>query len=125
MKTIERLSLLTLTFVLSTKLAFAQSDSDGAACGIVACGMLFYLLMIAVMLGISVLIIVLIFKFIKRDALARGMPSASTMPWLALAGLMGLLIYVLLRPQGNVMPCPSCGQQRMQGLQTCPHCGRP
>ena len=124
MKTIQRSLLLLLTFSLSTTVAFAQDDS-GAACGIVACGMLFYLLMIAVMLGISVLIIVLIFKFIKRDALARGMPNANAMPWLALAGLMGLLIYVLIRPQGNVMPCPACGLQRMQGLQTCPHCGRP
>jgi hypothetical protein len=128
MKTIERLSLLLLTFTLSGTLAFAQRDEDaaaGAACGIFACGMFFYFLMIAVMIGISITIIVLIYKFIKKDAISRGMPNASAMPWLALAGLMGLLIYVLIRPQGNVMPCPSCGQQRMQGLQTCPQCGRP
>ena len=128
MKTIQRVFLLPSVFALSGTLAFAQSDEDaaaGAACGFMACGMLFYLLIIAVMLGISVLIIVLIFKFIKKDAIARGLPNANAMPWLALAGLMGLLIYVLIRPQGNVMPCPSCGQQRMQGLPTCPHCGRP
>ena len=128
MKTIERLSLFLLIFAVSSTLVFAQSDEDaaaGAACGIMACGMLFYFLIIAVMIGISVTIIVLIFKFIKKDALARGMPNATAMPWLALAGLMGLLIYVLIRPQGNVMPCPACGQQRMQGLQTCPHCARP
>ena len=128
MKTIERLSLLFSIFAFSSTLVFAQSDGDasgGAACGIVACGMLFYFLIIAVMLGISVTIIVLIFKFIKRDALARGMPNATAVPWFALLGLMGLVIYLLMRPQGNVMPCPSCGQQRMQGLQTCPHCARP
>jgi hypothetical protein len=128
MKTIRRLPLLALIFVLSATFVFAQTDEDaaaGAACGMVACGMLFYFLIIAAMLGFSVLIIVLIWKFIRRDAIARGMPNATSMPWLALAGLMGLLIYVLIRPQGNVMPCPTCGQQRMQGLPTCPQCGRP
>lgn len=98
---------------------FAQND--GAACGAVGCMLVFYILFLLVMVGIGVTVIVLIFKFIKRDAIARGDDPSKA--WLALLGLLGLLIYVLMRPQGNVFPCPSCGQNRMQGLPRCPHCG--
>jgi len=126
MRTLQRFFLLLLTLLASAAMTFAQTDGDaagGAACGVFACGIFVYFLVIALMLGLGVFIIVLIYKFIKKDAIARGMPNASTMPWLALAGLMGLLIYVLIRPQGNVMPCPLCGKQRMQGLPSCPQCG--
>jgi len=129
MKRIERLILFLLTLTSTAIVSLAQSgDGDpGAACGVVGCGIVgvIYLLVIAVMLAFFITIIVLIFRFIKRDALARGMPNASSMPWLALLGLLGLLIYLLMRPQGNVLPCPSCGKTRMQGLPVCPHCGNP
>jgi hypothetical protein len=98
---------------------FAQNDA--AACGIVGVMLVVYLVVLLVMLAIGITIAVLIFKFIKKDAIARGdNPSKA---WFALLGLLGLLIYVLTRPQGNVLPCPSCGQSRMQGLPRCPHCG--
>lgn len=94
---------------------------DAAACGLIAGVLVFYLVILLVVLAVSITIIVIIFKYIKKDALARGdNPSKA---WFALLGLLGLLIYILTRPQGNVMPCPSCGQSRMQGLPRCPHCG--
>ena len=129
MKATKRLFLFLLILTGTTLTGLAQSDGDaagaGAACGLMGCGILIYLLVLAVMLGIGIAILVVIFRFIKRDAIARGMPNASTMPWLALLGLLGLVIYLLMRPQGNVLPCPTCGLQRMQGLAVCPHCGRP
>jgi|SRR5436190_2539393 len=105
--------------------AFAGADDDAAACGVMGCGLVVWLVMMVVMLGIGVTVIVLIFKFIKRDAISRGMPNANSIPWLALLGLVGLVIYLLTRPQGDVLPCPHCNQGRMQGLQFCPHCGQP
>lgn len=126
MTTFQRVCLLLWTLTFTETVVFAQNNGDaGAACGAVGCGILMYLLFLGFILGLAITLIVVIFRFIKRDALARGMPNASSMPWFALLGLLGLLIYLLMRPQGNVMPCPVCGAQRMQGLPICPHCGRP
>ena len=124
MKKTASLMLFLLTFTNGATFAFAQGDQ---ACGALGCGVgiIVYLLIILVMLGGAVALIVFIIKWIRRDATARGMPNADTIKWFGLLGLLGLLIYVLQRPQGNVMPCPSCGQSRMQGLPQCPHCGNP
>lgn len=128
MKKVLSLLLLLLTWTTATTFAFAQSsngDPAGAACGALACGAggIVYLLIIAVCLAIPIVLIIFVVKFIKKDATSRGMPNADSIKWLGLIGLLGLLIYLLQRPQGNVMPCPRCGLQRMQGLPTCPHCG--
>lgn len=117
-----------LTLTSGATFVFAQGDGDsGAACGALGCGVfaIVYILIILVVLGGAVALIVFIIKWIRRDATARGMPNADSIKWFGLLGLLGLLIYVLQRPQGNVMPCPSCGQSRMQGLPQCPHCGKP
>jgi hypothetical protein len=117
-------TLLSLLLLSLPILAQRRNDPDAdaaAACGLMGCGIFAYLAFIGIMLAIGIAVIVIIFKFIKKDAIARGdNPSKA---WFALLGLLGLLIYVLTRPQGNVMPCPSCGQSRMQGLPRCPHCG--
>ena len=126
MKRIENLVLWLLTVTSAAPLALAQSsDGGGEACGALGCGVfaIFYILILLAVVGGSVALIVFVIKFIKRDATARGMPNADSIKWLGLLGLLGLLIYLLQRPQGNVLPCPSCGQNRMQGLPTCPHCG--
>lgn len=109
--------------------ALAQDGSGaggaGAACGVMACGMVMYVLILAAVIALFVGIIVFVYRYIKSDATARGMANASSMAWLGLLGLLGLLIYLLQRPQGNVVPCPNCGKKRMQGLPRCPHCGNP
>ncbi len=126
MKRIENLVLWLLIVTSSATLTLAQSgDGGGEACGALGCGVfaIFYILIILVVLGGAVALIVFVIRFIKKDATSRGMPNADSIKWLGLLGLLGLLIYLLQRPQGNVLPCPSCGQNRMQGLPTCPHCG--
>lgn len=103
-----------------------RNDADpAAACGVMGVMLIVWLVMILVIIGVFITIIVLIFKWIKKDAISRGIPNGGGMPWLALLGLLGLLIYVLQRPQGNTMPCHRCGATRMQGLPFCPHCGQP
>ena len=99
----------------------ALAQNDAAACGVVGVVLVVYLLILLFILAISITVIVIIYKFIKKDAIARGDNPGKA--WFALLGLLGLLIYVLTRPQGNVMPCPSCGKSRMQGLPRCPNCG--
>lgn len=128
MHPIKRLTLLLLILSSDAALALAQSrggDPEGAACGLLGCGVaaVIYVVIIVAMFGGAIALMVYIIKYIRRDALARGMPNYDSIKWLGLLGLVGLLIYLLQRPQGNVMPCPGCGQNRMQGLPGCPHCG--
>ena len=127
MKKLRNVIIALASLLLSALPIIAQrrtnSDEGAAACASLGCGAfaIIYLLIIAAIFAIAIVIIVVIYKYIKRDAIARGdNPSKA---WFALLGLLGLLIYVLTRPQGNVAPCPRCGQSRMQGLPRCPHCG--
>lgn len=129
MNRMESMMLFILTLTSTATVALAQTNGGGdagAACGALGCGVfaIVYILILLVVLGVAIGLIVFIIKWIKRDATVRGMPNADTIKWLGLLGLLGLLIYVLQRPQGNALPCPSCGQQRMQGLPLCPHCGK-
>ena len=62
--------------------------------------------------------------WVARDAKARGMDSAVL--WMLLVfflNLIGLVIYLLSRPQGILVPCPNCGNMRLQASVKCPHCG--
>ena len=115
--------LLSLIFASTPTVAWAQSGGDAAGCAVAAIFIIIYILILAVSLAIPIVIIVVIIKFIRKDATSRGMPNADTIKWLGLLGLLGLVIYLLQRPQINILPCPSCGQNRMQGLAVCPHCG--
>jgi uncharacterized membrane protein YhaH (DUF805 family) len=105
-------------FLMSTTaLAFGQSDA-GAASGCAACGTCGFILIALVVLNIALLV------WVARDAKARGMDSAIL--WMLLVfflGLIGLVIYLLSRPQGNLLPCPNCGNKRLQASVKCPHCG--
>ena len=105
--------------------SYDPTPDIGAACG--AMGGIFVIIILAflVMTAVGIGIIVVIFRYIGRDMVARGLPPDSSMKWLGLLGLLGLLIYVLKRPEGNVMPCPRCGKPRMQGTPRCPNCGQP
>ncbi len=114
-------SILSLISLLLLALPVLAQNDGSAACGAIGLILVVYLVILLFILAVIVTITVIIFKFIKKDAIARGdNPSKA---WFALLGLLGLLIYVLTRPQGNVMPCPSCGKSRMQGLPRCPSCG--
>jgi uncharacterized membrane protein YhaH (DUF805 family) len=94
-----------------------QRDASPAA----ACGCLGFFGFIIV--GIIVLNIALL-VWVARDAKARGMDSAIL--WMILVmftGIIGLIIYLFARPQGNVISCAHCGNKRMQVSAKCPHCG--
>lgn len=62
--------------------------------------------------------------WVARDAKARGMDNAVL--WMVLVmftSLLGLLIYIFSRPQGEVEKCSSCGNNRLKGTAKCPYCG--
>ncbi len=62
--------------------------------------------------------------WVARDAKSRGMDSSVL--WMILVmvtSVVGLIIYLLARPQGNLVRCASCGNERLQASARCPHCG--
>jgi hypothetical protein len=93
-----------------------DAASSCAACG--GCGGLVIFVVALLALNIAILV------WVARDAKARGMDSSIL--WMLLVfflGLLGLLIYILARPQGTLVPCPNCGNKRLQASVKCPHCG--
>ena len=129
MKRTKSLLVFLLILTSTSTTGFAQSGGDaGGACGALACGVggilyiLIVILIIAVSLAVPIAIIIVVIKFIRKDAISRGMPNADSIKWLGLLGLLGLVIYLLQRPDTMFLPCPGCGKPRMPG-QPCPHCG--
>ncbi len=91
----------------------------GGAC---ACGAAFlpFLIWPVVFVALNIALLV----WVARDAKSRGMDSAVL--WMVLVmftSVIGLIIYIFSRPQGNLVQCPSCNNKRLQASAKCPHCG--
>ena len=99
---------------------FDLTPSHGVALGLLGLaigGAIVEVLMVTT--GYAVLLV-----WVARDARARGMDGSFL--WMALVAVtlfIGLLIYVMVRPAGNVMPCSTCENKRLQLSALCPHCG--
>ena len=94
-----------------------NNDAAGAA-GCFACSGVMGFLIAGFVLNIAILV------WVARDAKARGMDSAIL--WMLLVmftGPIGLVIYLFVRPQGNMVQCPNCQNKRLQASVKCPHCG--
>lgn len=107
---------------LAVPLAAQYEDTSGVetAAGLAAMGGCAIFVLIVLAINIFILI------WVYRDAKARGMDNAVL--WLVivlLTGLVGLIIYLVVRPKGDTAPCASCGKKRMAGLTVCPNCGNP
>jgi Phospholipase_D-nuclease N-terminal len=105
--------------LFSAAICHAQNNdaaSSLAGCG--CCGTFIIIPIVFFVLSIALLV------WVARDAKARGMDSAVL--WMLLVfflNLLGLVIYIFSRPQGNLIPCPNCGNNRLQASVKCPHCG--
>jgi len=95
-----------------------EPGAPEAAAGCAVCGTLIFIPIAILVLNIALLV------WVARDAKARGMDSAIL--WMLLVfftSVIGLVIYILARPQGNLIRCARCGNQRLQASAACPHCG--
>lgn len=62
--------------------------------------------------------------YVVKDAKNRGDPNAVL--WIILAvffPLIGLIVYFVARPKGDLTPCSNCKNRRLVTLVKCPHCG--
>ncbi len=96
-----------------------NADTACAACGAMMMGVM----MIPV---IIVILNIVLLVWVARDAKSRGMDSSVI--WMVLVmftSLLGFIIYIFSRPRGNLHPCNSCGNKRLEVSAKCPHCGNP
>ena len=78
---------------------------------------------------------ILLCIWVYRDAESRGMGGALWLIVVLLTGLIGLIIYLVVRkPRGTpsttptgapIRVCPSCGREIAPDAKFCPHCGKP
>lgn len=109
--------------LLTLALAFAEcgwardSDPFAAAGGCAVCSSILMIPVIFFILNIALLV------WVARDAKARGMDSSVL--WMILVmftSVIGLILYIFSRPQGPVVRCRNCGNNRLQASMKCPHC---
>jgi hypothetical protein len=108
-----------IMFSANTVQAQQRQPSDAEGCAACAgCGTVFIGIPIAfIALNIALLVLV------ARDARARGMDNAAL--WMILVlftSVIGLIIYLFSRPQGNLIACAHCGNSRLEVSAICPTC---
>ncbi|HZS49028.1 MAG TPA: hypothetical protein VFC63_28415 [Blastocatellia bacterium] len=111
-----------LMLLLANSAVLAQRSDDDGAAGCAACGGFMVVMIVAIIIGLAINIALLV--WVARDAKARGMDSAVL--WMILVMVtswVGLLIYIFSRPQGNLIRCMHCNNNRLQASAKCPHCG--
>lgn len=100
----------------------AAALTGAAGVGIGCC--ILYVLLILVSIGAWIFTAI----WIMKDAKARNSENAqlvTILGWIPATWVIGLIVHLVTRPKGNLVPCPRCGKKRLEGLATCPHCGQP
>lgn len=122
--------LATILLLSTSQLAFGQPKQDGpgpkdeAACAACCGGGILMIVVPIVFVVVIVVLNIALLIWVARDSKNRNMDSS--VMWMMLVmftGLIGLIIYIFSRPQGNLMRCDECGNSRLQASRKCPHCG--
>jgi hypothetical protein len=100
------------------------NNADTAA-GCAACGGAFvFIIILSVAISIVTTIIwVFVLIWVAKDAKSRGMDNGAM--WVVLVlftGVIGLVIYIVSREQGDLVLCRDCGNKRLRESRRCPHC---
>jgi hypothetical protein len=130
-------SISALPFLLFVTNAFAapsptasnSSVADDAAATAAATGVgltccVLYFLLIALSIGAWIFTAL----WIMKDAKARNSENAqlvTILGWIPATWVIGLIVHLVTRPKGNLVPCPHCQKKRLEGSAVCPHCGQP
>lgn len=98
----------------------SQNNADAMA-GCAACGAFGVIMLVVV--GGSMVVWILVAIWAAKDAKARGLDNSAL--WVVLilfTGLIGLIIYLVTRPSGELVLCEECGSKRLSESRRCPHC---
>lgn len=60
--------------------------------------------------------------WVYRDASARGVSGSAWAFVVFLFSILGLVIYMIQRPKGNLVVCSNCSKLRPDQSWVCPHC---
>jgi hypothetical protein len=86
--------------------------------------MAIWFIVIGIILVGSIVLVIFLAIWVSKDAKARGMDNPAMYVLMVIfLGMIGLIIYLVSRPQGVLYPCPECGQKRLETSRRCPHCG--
>jgi hypothetical protein len=101
---------------------FMKDGGKEAGAAAAMCGATCIIGMIASAIYLGIKIFCMIWAF--KDAKARGDQNAILWPLMIffLTPMIGMVVYLLVRPKGEFAPCPSCHQARLETLTKCPHC---
>lgn len=105
-----------LLFLISILAAHAKplNDDNGGPLGgatVLICCAAFLILNVALL------------AWVAKDAGSRGASAGAWLVIVLLFGILGLLAYLVARPQGRLIACPNCSRQRPITSIICPHCG--
>ena len=107
-----------LALVFAAPLLAQRSNDAEAAAGCALCSAILLVPVVIVVVNI------ILFAWVARDATARGMePAILWMLLVMVTSLPGLVIYLLARPKGQVVRCLNCRNRRLETSTKCPHCG--
>lgn len=132
MTKLKYLAFASLMLLVNFTVAISQSrggpeEACGTAGGCASCGACGAAPVVIIVLIIAVIALnVALLVWVARDSKSRGMDNS--VMWMILVmftGLLGLVIYIFSRPQGDLVQCPNCKNNRMQASAKCPHCGNP
>ena len=97
---------------------------NDATAGCAACGgALVFILIIGVVSIAATVAWVFVAIWVSKDASSRGMDNGAM--WVVLVlftGFIGLIVYMVSRPQGELVTCQECGKKRLSESRRCPHC---
>ncbi len=102
-------------------LLMQRGAQDQAAAATCCAGFGFLVFVVIAVFVVSILLLV----WVARDAKNRGVDNPVL--WLMLVfftGIIGLIIYLAVRPTGNLILCEHCPNKKLPYALTCPHCGK-
>lgn len=78
------------------------------------------------------IIAIMLCIWVYRDAESRGMSGPLWLIIVLIAGIIGLIIYLIVRGERRAAPppastsrfCPNCGRSIPSEVKFCPHCGK-
>lgn len=71
-----------------------------------------------------VVCVILLLAWVAKDCRARGVDGGAV--WILVilfTHWVGLIVYLVSRPHGILVPCIRCGNKRLMATRMCPHCG--